>query len=129
MNGVRWDDIKYFKREEFECSCCEVEAMRAHVVIAVDEIRRQVRKPLVVTSGYRCAHHPAEADKPKDKRGQHTLGLAVDIAVSSGAEAYQIVEHGIKRGATGIGIRRKKDGKDFVHLDWRATTAPVIWTY
>ena len=46
-------------------------------LIALQELREAVAKPMQITSGYRCAEHPIE--KKKSSPGYHNRG-AVDIA-------------------------------------------------
>lgn len=87
----------------------------------VQKMRSLLKRPLVITSGYRCHKHKREAVKRVP--GWHNKGYAVDIAVSSGAEAFELIKLGLELGATGFAY-----GNGFVHLDWRTTT-PVSWIY
>lgn len=94
-------------------------------------LRDEFGKPMHVSSGYRSAIHSAEKDKKRF--GTHTLGCAVDIAVS-GADALQLIGLAQKHGFTGIGVNQKGPHKNrFIHLDdaaaqqWRPR--PHIWSY
>lgn len=95
--------------------------MQQHVMDAVEAMRVAAGRPLHLTSAYRCPLHPEEAKKAKP--GQHSAGLAVDIAVSNGAERLEIIKLGLAHGATGVGV-----ASGFVHLDWRTST-PVAFVY
>jgi len=117
---------KNFKEEEFNCKCSECGMKVPHkmspaVIYDLQLIREVVKRPLTITSGYRCEKHPSESRKKSP--GQHSKGTAVDIKVSNGAEAFEIVKHGLLLGARGFAY-----GNGFVHLDWRDST-PVTWKY
>lgn len=87
----------------------------------LDELRERVGFPMIVTSGYRDATHPAEARKSQP--GTHNQGIAADIKVSNSFERMNLVHEALKLGFNGIGI-----AKTFIHIDDRQT-APVMWTY
>ena len=117
---------KNFKEEEFNCKCpkCGMKVphnMNPKAMSKVQMLRDAVERPLVITSGYRCPEHPNEARKAKP--GQHNEGLAVDIKVSNGAEAFELIKTGLLLGANGFAY-----GNGFIHLDWRYST-PVTWKY
>jgi uncharacterized protein YcbK (DUF882 family) len=85
--------------------------------------------PLNVTSGYRSPLHPIEAKKGLP--GTHARGLAVDVAVKSGSQAFAIVDRALHHGFTGIGLSLRGQGK-FVHLDTATdyhVPRPAMWTY
>jgi len=42
-------------------------------------LRTMWRRPIAITSAYRCTDHPAE--KNKNAPGDHTLGIALDLAL------------------------------------------------
>lgn len=116
-------NYKYFTLEEFACKETNANRISPTFVTRLDNLRHLCNFPFTITSGYRDPRHSAEVNKPEGSKGQHTLGIAADIAVSNGEQKYLIVKHAIALGFTGIGI-----AKTFVHVDTRATT-PVIWTY
>ncbi len=103
------------------CSCCGRYEISQESLDRLQEVRDYCRRPLRITSGYRCENHEAEVNKSKP--GTHNQGIAFDISVANGRERYQLVQAGIKLGFNGIGI-----AKTFVHLDTRKGV-PVIWTY
>ena len=81
---------------------------------------------MFISSGYRCPSHPIEAKKPMP--GTHSLGVAVDVAVSY-EDAYELIAiamaHGIKR----IGVNQKGSGR-FIHLDSSTKhPSPTVWSY
>ena len=115
------DDFRYFVWAEFDCKHTGLNEMTPAFIHRLDDLREACGFPFVITSGYRDASHPVEARKQTP--GTHSKGIAVDIAVSSGAQKYILVQEALRAGFTGIGI-----AKTFVHIDARKTT-PVIWTY
>ena len=81
-------------------------------------------RELTVTSGYRSPDHPIEAKKKSP--GEHTTGLAVDVAAIGGSPVFEIVEAAIDLGCKRIGISRKSN---FIHLGLDTTRVTSIWTY
>lgn len=116
-------ETKNFKQHEWECKCgCDQDhKMTDKAMLKVQALRDIYGAPLVLTSAWRCKDHPTERNKAQP--GQHNKGTAVDISVSSGSMAYQIISIGLELGATGFAY-----GNGFVHLDWRESTA-VTWRY
>lgn len=83
--GTFWDDIKWFKREEFRCKCggryCNgyPAEMQEAVVKIADAARAHFGKPAHVISGLRCqqwnAHEGGVANS------QHMYGEAIDLRI------------------------------------------------
>ena len=117
------EEYKYFKIEDFACHETNANRISPAFVTRLDHLRHVCGFPFIITSGYRDPKHSAEVSKPEGTKGQHTLGMAADVAVKNAEQRYLIVKHATELGFTGIGI-----AKSFVHVDTRATT-PVIWTY
>jgi zinc D-Ala-D-Ala carboxypeptidase len=86
-------------------------------------LRSAYGKPMIITSGYRCAKHPVEAAKVMP--GMHSTGLAADIGVS-GAEAVQVLRLAFDAGFRGVGVQQKGNGR-FLHVDLREN--PTVWSY
>jgi uncharacterized protein YcbK (DUF882 family) len=112
---------KNFSADELTCSCCGSHGVQQSALDHLQEVRESAGRPLTITSSYRCPNHPVEAKKSKP--GTHAQGIAFDVYVGNGAERFEIIQLGLKHGATGIGV-----AKSFVHLDWRNST-PVSWVY
>ena len=86
--GTFWDEIRYFRREEFRCQCggkyCNgfpAEPVEETVRLA-DEIRSRAGVPLKVNSGVRCKQHNADAGGVWNSL--HLTGQAIDLAPISG---------------------------------------------
>jgi len=115
-------NLLYFKDHEFNCKHTGKNEMDPEFLEELDELRRRVGVPFVVTSGYRDATHPAET--AKDKPGTHNQGIAVDIRCLSSQFRYSVIKNALAMGFKGIGI-----GDTFIHLDKRRTEHPVMWVY
>ncbi len=113
--------FKYFSRDEFKCSETGNNEIQDEFIHALDKLRESCGFPFAITSGYRDPSHSVEAKK--EKAGQHTLGIAADIAVSGGSQRFIIVSKALELGFSGIGVART-----FVHVDTR-TTQPMLWCY
>jgi uncharacterized protein YcbK (DUF882 family) len=115
-------DWRYFTREEFSCRETGENRINADFVDGLDDLREACGFPFTITSGYRSPLHSKERDKPGGP-GQHSAGVAADIAVGGGVQRWAIVEHAIALGFSGIGV-----AKTFVHVDMRSGQS-VMWTY
>jgi len=127
---MRWDKQRWpnFSVSELKCKHsgkCEMDETFLDRLQAL----RDLVGPLKVTSGYRDASHPIEAFKGRP--GSHAMGRAVDISVEHGGHAWQVVDHALQLGFTGIGLSLTGDSK-FVHLDDLVSFhahRPCLWTY
>jgi len=128
-NHQVWDN---FNREEFACQCgdCDENGIQDRFIDVLQEIRTAYGKPLVVTSGYRCANHPVE--RVKIRPGTHNLGLAADVAVSRG-DAFRLVQIAMGHpDIAGLGVKQNGTGR-FIHLDivedQEHFARPNLWSY
>ena len=92
-----------------------------------EEWYSQSNKILKVNSGYRCKEHNRHVSRfaQKDGSGPHTMGKAIDIAISGRAakRLYKIA----KKYMTGIGIRKR-----YIHMDSLTSAEaprPTVWRY
>ena len=91
----------------------------------ITELEKLFGKEVVITSGFRGPDHPIEAAKKSP--GEHAEGLAIDIAVTTPADFYNIVSIAQELGCERIGISRKSN---FIHLGLSESRPhPTIWTY
>lgn len=125
--------IRYFSLREFDSPDKPGSGalMKPHFLEMLDELRHLYGKPLTVVSGYRTPERNA-AVSGTGERGPHTTGLAVDLAVTTGADAYILTALALRLGFTGIGLQQNSRGRR-LHLD-ALTEAdgfprPTIWTY
>ena len=108
------------------CTCnhklCDERSVKQYVLDKIQLIRYEVNRGMLITSGGRCPYHPDEVHRttPAD----HQNCVALDVKVSGGVQRAEMVNLGIKYGATAIGV-----AKTFVHLGWRENTSLVMWVY
>lgn len=102
----------------------QLEGLEASFVLQLAEVEAILKEELIITSGYRPVDHPVEAKKSKP--GEHTEGLAVDVAAVGGNKVHDIVSAAIAAGIERIGINRHKN---FIHLGGSKSRPKSIWTY
>ena len=90
--SIDWSKSKYFKEEEFKCSHSGKIMMMQGVVDALNNLREEWGKPMILSSAYRDPTHPVEARKiaKGGNAGQHSKGTAVDI-LCAGEDAYKLL--------------------------------------
>ena len=113
---------RHFKLSEFQCHETGENHIKPEFIGKLDDLREVCGFPFVITSGYRSPRHSKEVDKPGGP-GQHSAGIAADIAVGDGVQRWMIVQHAMDLGFTGIGA-----AKTFIHVDLREGQQ-VLWTY
>ena len=113
--------MRYFKLSDFNCQETGNNEMSEEFLEKLDELRHKCGFPFIITSGYRDKTHSIEARKAK--AGTHARGIASDIRINNGNEAYDIIKNAQSMGFNGIGV-----AKSFIHVDIRQGM-PVIWSY
>jgi len=126
--------LNYFSLSEFDCPSLGGSSvnMDRDFLTKLDLAREYAGIPFKITSGYRTKEHNEELRKKGYKasaNSSHLVGKAADIAVSSGAERYVILNALIKAGFKRIGI-----AKTFIHcdtdsIDQGGTKPNSVWTY
>lgn len=77
-----WDEIKYFKKDDFKCPCCGYNIIDLNLVMVLDDIREHFSKPIIITSGTRCSkHNRRSADGIQGSK--HVTGQAADFYVKN----------------------------------------------
>lgn len=122
---MHWKDYRYFKRKEFTCHHCDDCYMKPEFIQKLDDIRHVYGKPIIITSGFRCADYNEEISTT-GRNGPHTQGIAADISVS-GADAIKLIRLATAIGLCGLGVKQHgpRSGR-FLHFD---LLEPRIWTY
>ena len=72
--------MKYFTREEFQCSCgCGFDTVDYELAEVLDDVRTFFKSPVVINSGCRCIsrNHTIGGSA----KSQHLYGRAADIVV------------------------------------------------
>ena len=119
--GTTWDEIKYFKKQEFACKCGKYcngypVDIDMNMVKIADEIRNRIGKPIQINSGLRCKTHNANVGGVSNS--QHIYGAAADLGCPIGCTPTQMssIAEEIMGDTGGIGIYSWG-----IHIDTRAT--------
>ena len=119
--GTVWDEIKYFKKQEFSCKCgkyCDgyPSEIDMDMVKIADKIRAKIGKPITINSGLRCKTHNANVGGVSNS--QHLLGKAADLGCPAGCTPTQMasIAEEIMGDTGGIGIYPWG-----IHIDTRST--------
>ncbi len=79
---LTWDEIKYFKKSEFNCKCgCGLNNIDLKLVKILDEIREHFEKLMTITCGTRCQKYN-DSLRGSIKNSKHVRGKAADIWIS-----------------------------------------------
>jgi len=115
--------MRFFKNEEFNCSCCNDHHMDFDTIDMLITARGFAGVPFVITSAWRCEKHNKAVGGKKESA--HIYGKAVDISAIDSRSRFKIVYGLINAGFTRIGI-----GKTFIHADTdHNKDAEVVWLY
>lgn len=109
-----------FNSTEFDCKCgaaCSSTLIDETLVALLQQIRNHFKKPIIITSGYRCAAHNKEVGGATNS--YHSKGQAADIVVY-GVSPQEVAKYAESIGVKGIGLY-----DSFVHIDTR--TSKSFW--
>ena len=129
---MNWDDYPNFSEQELACSHCGACSMHPDIMRILQSMRDMHKRPIYISSGYRCKDHPVET--MKDKPGEHAHGMAVDI-ICNGNVALEFLRYASNMGITRIGLNQKgRASGRFIHIgiaDHHTSEFPsnAIWTY
>ena len=131
MSTIEWAKYPNFTPDELACKHCKAQGITPEIMDILQSIRTSLDQPLFISSGYRCVKHPVEQEK--DRPGEHTHGMAVDI-ICHGARALEIIRLAQALDVKRIGVHQKGNPNGrFVHIgiaDRYNLAFPVaIWTY
>jgi hypothetical protein len=110
------------------CTCghknCDQRSVNQETLDKVQLVRDDYNRPMAVTSGGRCRHHPDELTK--DYPGDHQKQYGIDIRYKSVLERNKLMVLAGRHGATRVAF-----GKTFVHMAWTPTsdTSVPTWQY
>ena len=116
--------MKYFTLDEFDCPSLPNSGknMDTNFLTKLEEAREIAGVPFKITSGYRTKEHNEAVGRVANS--SHLIGVAADIAVSSGSERYIILNALLKAGFKRIGV-----AKTFIHCDTDDSKSNSVWTY
>lgn len=113
------------KVPEFACrgnGCCSTVLIDDQLVTYIQKIRDHFKKPITITSGYRCPTHNSRVGGATGSR--HSKGQAADIVVS-GVAPKLVAQYAESIGIKGIGLYETAKDGHFVHIDTR--TSKSFW--
>ncbi len=115
--------IKHFRAEEFVCKHCKEVYIDSFLVEVVEQIRRELGRPVVITSAYRCPEYNAAIGGVKNSA--HTRGYALDIKCFTSKGRAELVSLLFDLGVDRVGI-----AQSFVHFDVDPDKpSPRLWLY
>ena len=123
----------HFAQKELQCRCgCGRDGMDRMFMNTIEMIRVRYKKPMIITSAYRCPEHNSDISHGSNN-GPHTIGCAIDVAVY-GTDAYHLLSIAIRSGITGVGLSQEGAiSSRFIHLDMapslNSMPRPWVWTY
>lgn len=116
-----WNEIKYFKRNEFRCKCGKCGGFPVEpseeLALILEKIRKYFGKPVIINSGIRCATHNANVGGAS--ASQHLKGTAADIVVN-GIDPERVAKYAETLLPQTGGIGKYKT---FTHIDVRSVMA------
>lgn len=129
MTVKHWKDVKpaewpiiYFKPQEIACRGTGLVLLTPVSIDALkrlDDLRRVMGHPLIVTSGYRSPQHNRAVGGAKASK--HMEGIAFDVSMAN-ADPHRFEAEARKLGFTGIGLyppQKPTGAKGFIHIDTR----------
>ncbi|MBF0182499.1 MAG: DUF882 domain-containing protein [Magnetococcales bacterium] len=123
----------HFTDAELRCRHCGKMSMNESFLRKLESLRVAFGKPMKINSAYRCPAHNAAVGEGK-LVGAHTMGCAIDVAVS-GEDVPRLIQLAMQHGFTGFGIKQHGpiEGR-YVHLDTVPPGTPGVprprfWSY
>ncbi len=108
--GVRLSE--HFVQKEFACKHCGETRVNFMLIMKLEELRKHLNTPIIITSGYRCEIHNKAVGGSKNS--QHLYGNAVDIRVRS-FTPFEVSEI-----AKEVGFTFTKVYSTWTHIDIRS---------
>ena len=105
----------HFQESEFRCPCCGDSMVSNRLIMALEELREKIGKPIHVTSGKRCAKHNKEVGGTASSK--HLTGQAADITTDMPLHDFYLAANSVKSFLDG-GIGVSPSG-NFLHVDVR----------
>lgn len=121
-------NFNYRTDPKLKCTCghflCDKRMVDQETLTQVQLIRNDYGRPMAITSGGRCPHHPNEIARPIP--GDHRRCKTVDVAYETELQKNKLMVLAGRHGATRVAA-----GKDFVHMAWTPTndTSVPTWEY
>lgn len=123
--------MSFFVPSEFACRCgrerCDAPTVvHPDLLARLNLLRLRVGRPLIITSGLRCAVQNERVGG--EKQSEHLTGEAADILCGSGRERFELIA-AIFESKTPL-FTRFGVGSNFLHVGVSPTLPrEVVWTY
>jgi len=104
---------RHFNLREFQCPCCHTVKLHPDLVELLEKIRKKIKKPIIISSGYRCPSHNEAVGGAK--HSYHLKGMAADI-IALGLSPIELGKVAIETGAPTVLVYQNRG---FVHVDIR----------
>lgn len=115
------DLSEFFSLSEFRCPCLECETIvNPKLIHGLEQIRKALNVPILITSGYRCEAYNRKIGGVKDSA--HLTGEGADIAITGSKIRYLMLERAV------IWFQRIGLYDKHIHLDVSQTLPrPRLW--
>jgi uncharacterized protein YcbK (DUF882 family) len=119
-----WDNIKYFKPEEFDCPGFpgSWNRMQIDLIKKLDVLREKCGFPLTISKGGAYRTYTYNKKIGGAENSYHIKGQAVDIKMLDKVQRRILVEKAIELGFTGIIVYSAH-----IHLDIREGNKILLW--
>ena len=120
------DLSEHFDSSEFACGCgCDEGTMDIHLIEMLEEVRTLIHKPILITSGIRCADYNEQIGGVQTSAHIPRNGVchAADLHVPNSQYRYAITPLLWSR------FQRIGFGKRFYHVDTLDNPDLVMWDY
>lgn len=121
VKGKKTKVSQNFSSTEFDChgkNCCKTTKLDEKLVEYLQMIREHFKKPITVTSAYRCEKHNKAIGGAT--KSYHAQGKAADIVVE-GIASREVAKYAESIGIKGIGLYETQKDGFFTHIDTRTT--------
>ena len=121
--GYNFPLSKYFSTKEFSCKCnfpdCKTQRISKTLITQLDQVREEIKQPLIITSAYRCMKHQAflraaGVNTVVAKQSTHEQGLAADIVPKDMKDTRGAFLKIVEKHFDSIGL-----SSQFLHVDLR----------
>lgn len=115
---LNWQEkFPNFSPSELACKHCGALLANYRSLEALQRLRTMWRRPMVITSGYRCPVHNQRVGGAS--KSLHLQGRAFDVKMGAynDAAVVSFLFYAVKAGFTGFGLYLSEEPNGFLHID------------